>query len=468
MAVKSEKDLPESHRAMWLKAMSAMELRNYGYAIQLLQVVLKNFPDFLLARQLARKAAVAKSAGKKSILGGISSASFSTMKVQSLVKKDPVAALEAVEKILENEPHNPQANQLLKEAALGAKFPEVAIFALETIIEGNPKDTKTMHELAKLYLDNGQPNKAVDVYNRILDVTPNDLAAVKGGKDAAAAASMQRGGWEREETTYRDLIRDKDQAVALEQQSRVHRSEEMIDNLLAELYAKYEQDPQNVEHARRMAELYEQKEDLDSAVSWYKYAADLTGGADMALVRKVSDLRLKQFDVAIAGYEQYIAANPDAEETKQYIEQLEGIKKDRANLLVEEARKRVERNPTDLQLRFELGEVLVTLGNFKDAIAELQKARQNPNVRLRAMNLLGKCYTERGMFDLAANTLSTAASELSQMDNTKKDIVYNLGLVYEKMGQKDKSIDCMKQIYEIDYGYRDVAERVEGSYGEAP
>ena len=452
---------------MWLKAMSAMELRNYGYAIQLLQVVLKNFPDFLLARQLARKAAVAKSAGKKGILGGISSASFSTMKVQSLVKKDPLAALEAVEKILENEPHNPQANQLLKEAALGAKFPEVAIFALETIIEGNNKDTKTMHELAKLYLNNGQPTKAVDVYNRILDVTPNDLAAVKGGKDAAAAASMQRGGWEKEETTYRDLIRDKEQAVALEQQSRVHRSEEMIDNLLAELYAKYEQDPQNVEHARRMAELYEQKEDLDSAVSWFKYAADLTGGADMALVRKVSDLRLKQFDIAIEGYEQYIAANPDAEETRQYIEQLEGIKKDRASLLVEEAKKRVDRNPTDLQLRFELGEIYVNLGNYKDAIAELQKARQNPNVRLRAMNLLGKCYTERNMLDLAANTLEAAKSELSQMDNTKKDITYNLGLVYERMGQKEKYITCMKEIYEIDYGYRDVAERVEGSYGEA-
>lgn len=468
MAVKSEKDLPESHRAMWLKAMSAMELRNYGYAIQLLQVVLKSYPEFLLARQLARKAAVAKSAGKKGILGGISSASFSTMKVQSLVKKDPVAAMDAVEKILESEPHNAQANQLLKEAALGAKMPEIAIFALETIIQGNPKDTKTMHELAKLYLTCAEPTKAVDVYGRILDVTPNDLAAVKGGKDAAAAASMQRGGWEKEETTYRDLIRDKEQAVSLEQQGRVHRSEDMIDNLLAELYAKYEQDPQNVDHARKMAELYEQKEDLDSAVSWYKYAADVSGGADMALVRKVSDLRLKQFDVSIAGYEQYIAANPDAEETKQYIEQLEGIKKDRASLLIDEAKKRVDRNPTDLQLRFELGEILVSLGNYKDAIAELQKARQNPNVRLRAMNLLGKCYTERSMYDLAASTLSGAASELTQMDNIKKDIVYNLGLVYEKMGQKEKSIECMKQIYEIDYGYRDVAERVENSYGDAP
>ena len=83
---KSEKDLPENQRATWLKAMSAMELRNYGYAVQLLQVVLKNHPDFLLARQLARKAAVAKNAGKKGMLGGLSSASFSTMKVQSLVK----------------------------------------------------------------------------------------------------------------------------------------------------------------------------------------------------------------------------------------------------------------------------------------------------------------------------------------------------------------------------------------------
>lgn len=462
---KSEKDLPENQRATWLKAMSAMELRNYGYAVQLLQVVLKNHPDFLLARQLARKAAVAKNAGKKGMLGGLSSASFSTMKVQSLVKKDPMAAMDAVEKILEGDPYNTQVNQLLKEAALAAKMPEIALFALETIIEGNPKDTKTMHELAKLYMANGLPNKAVDVYGKILEITPNDLAAVKGGKDAAAGASMQRGGWEKEETTYRDLIKDKEQAVTLEQQGRVVRSDEMIDNLLAELSAKYEQDPQNVDTARRIGELYEQKGDLENAVTWISYAANLNN-TDSALVRKVSDLRVKQYDESIAGFQAYIAANPDTEEGKAAAVQLEDLIKQRAQLLLDEAKKRVDRNPTDLQVRFELGEVLVDAGNYKDAIAELQKARQNPNVRLRAMNLLGRCYTERNMYDLAANTLSTAASELTQMDNTKKDIVYNLGLVYEKMGQKEKSIECMKQIYEVDYGYRDVAERVEGSYGE--
>ena len=467
MGVKSEKDLPQSQRATWLKAMSAMELRNYGYAIQLLQTVLRSHPEFLLARQLARRAAVAKFGGRKGVLGGLSGASFSSIKLQSQVKKDPVAAFDAIEKMLEADPYSSQANQLLKEAALGAKMPEVALFALETIVGGNPKDTRTMHELAKLYMENEQPAKAGDVFGKILEINPNDLSAVKGGKDAAAAASMQKGGWDREEATYRDLIKDKDQAVALEQQGRVYRSEDVIDHLLGDLSEKYTQDPQNVDTARRIAELYEEKKDLENAVTWFSYAAQLSENTDFALLRKVSDLRVRQFDSSIASLEQFIATNPDSADAAQYGAQLEEIRAHRAQLLLDDAKKRVERNPTDLQLRFELGEILVNLGNYKDAISELQRARQNPNVRLRAMNLLGRCYTERGMFDLAANILSSAASELLQMDSVKKDIVYNLGLVYEKMSQQEKSIECMKQIYEVDYGYRDVAERVEGSYGEA-
>jgi hypothetical protein len=32
------------------------------------------------------------------------------------------------------------------------------------------------------------------------------------------------------------------------------------------------------------------------------------------------------------------------------------------------------------------------------------------------------------------------------------------------MGNREKSLACMKQIYEADYGYKDVATRVESSY----
>jgi hypothetical protein len=68
------------------------------------------------------------------------------------------------------------------------------------------------------------------------------------------------------------------------------------------------------------------------------------------------------------------------------------------------------------------------------------------------------------MLDLAMKQLEEASREILPMDAMKKEIVYNLGLVYERMGDGDKSLNCMKQIYEADYGYRDVATRVESSY----
>ena len=74
-------------------------------------------------------------------------------------------------------------------------------------------------------------------------------------------------------------------------------------------------------------------------------------------------------------------------------------------------------------------------------------------------------YTRRcGMLDLAVKQLEEASQEISSMDAMKKEIVYSLGLVYERMSEPEKSLACMKQIYEVDYGYRDVARRVESSY----
>jgi len=70
------------------------------------------------------------------------------------------------------------------------------------------------------------------------------------------------------------------------------------------------------------------------------------------------------------------------------------------------------------------------------------------------------------MLDLAMKQLEEASREILPMDAMKKEIVYNLGLVYERTGAMEKSLNCMKQIYEADYGYKDVASRVESSYNQ--
>ena len=113
----NEKDLPDNARALWLKSMHAIEIRNYGYAISLLQAILKDFPQFLDGRKRLRKVEIISSKGKKSFLSGLSTAS---LKGTSMIKKDPKAAMELAEKSLETDPYNPQINHLLKEAAKAA------------------------------------------------------------------------------------------------------------------------------------------------------------------------------------------------------------------------------------------------------------------------------------------------------------------------------------------------------------
>lgn len=482
MPIQTEKDLSDNARALWLKGRSAIELRNHGYAISLLQAVLKEAPGFIDARKQLRAVEIAATKGKKSFLSGLSAAS---LKGGSAIKKDPIAAMELAEKTLESDPTNAQANHLLKDAAKAAGYPEVAALALETLVQANPDDTKIMHELGEHYLSMGAADKATDIYSKIAEKNPADLIAVKRSKDAAATASMKSGGWETAKD-FRDLIKNKDEAKSLEQKSRVFKDTGMIDAQLGELYAQWEQNQQSVDLSRRIAKLYEDRyelevndETLSSAVWYYEYTNGLVNGSDPAVARKLSDLKLKSIDSQVKGLEDYIAqteqwlaeGGSEHESAQEYIDavassraSLETIRTERSEMLINESKKRVERNPTDLQLRFELGERLLEAGNFTDAIPELQRARQNPNSRLKAMSHLGRCFILKNMPDMAASQLAAAASEMVAMDATKKETLYDLGLVYEKMGKKDEYMKCMKDIMEVDYGYRDVAQRVESSY----
>ncbi len=464
MPVKTEKELSEQLRAHWLKAVAAIELRNFGYAISLLQGILKQEPEFLTGRQLLRRAEITRQKADKKSFFNLSTAAISIMKAQRELKKDPKRAVEMIEKILEDEPYNRQANLVLKQAAVAAGWPEIGVFALQTLLEEKSRDIKILHELARLYHDLGESDKEVEIYNRIVEVDPSDVEAVRLGKDASARASMKTGGWTQAES-YRDLIKDKAAAISLEQESRLAVAHESLEQQIQDAYARHEAEPRSVDFARKLGALYALKEDFKNAIAWYQYAVDLTSGTDPELVRKVADLQMKQLESQIAEHEEFLATHgPQDHSYAGRADALLTVRKKRAELLIDDARKRCERNPTDLQLRFELGEHLLNGGRLREALPELQRARQNPNARLKSMNLLGRCYRELGMIDLAAKQLEEAAKEISSMDPMKKEIIYNLGLVYEQMGDAEKSIAAMKQIYEADYGYRDVAARVESSY----
>ena len=485
MATIHEKELTDAQRALVQKARHANEIRNHGYAIQIMQSVLKQVPGFLDGRKLLRAAALAGVEGKKS---GFSLAGTTLgMTAGSTLKKDPLAAMELAEKTLATDPKSAQGNQLLWEAANKAGLPETAAFALETLVGANPKDTKIMHQLGAQYILMGENDKAVAIYSRIVQINPADLEANKKAKDASASATMKTGRWEEVAQSsgsmnFRDLISKKDEAIALENKSRIVRTGEQIEQQIHELYPQFEENQNNVDVARRIATLYEQwfeaavasaepvektDEYLDFAISYYTHTNAILAGGDPSIARKCSDLDFKKMERRIKVLEDWLGQVPDQNdpEVRPFVDELSDLRRQRASSALEVARKRVAENPTDLQLRYELGETLIKAGQHTDAIPELQRAKQNPNVRLKAMNLLGQCYVEKNMLDIAVKQFRDAAGETTAMDATKKDITYRLGLVLEKMGKREEYIECMKQIYEVDYGYLDVAKRVESSYG---
>src|SRR5579864_4255264 len=250
MAIKTEKDLRETQHDHWLKAVAAIEMRNFGYAISLLQAILKQEPEFLTGRQLLRRTEVTRHKAAKKSFFNISTAPIAVMKAQRELKKDPKRAAEMIEKVLEEEPYHRQANLVLKEAAIAAGWPDVGVLALRTLLEENPKDVKVLHELGRLFHEIGQSDEEVEVYNRITEIDPLDAEAVRLGKDASARASMTTGGWTQAES-YRDLIKDKEAAISLEQQGRIQLTSESLDQQISEMYAKHQAEPQNVDLARR-------------------------------------------------------------------------------------------------------------------------------------------------------------------------------------------------------------------------
>lgn len=446
---------------MWLKALTAVQTSNLEYGINLLQGVLKESPGFLAGRKMLRECElkIAGNTKKKAGLFGISGGGVGIMKLQSAAKKDPVGTLPLIEKELEKDPMNDQANDLLFDTCLKLELFESAAFALETVRKGNPENAKLLHKLAEFYLSRDQPMIASEVYNDIIKLHPTDGPAIKGSKDASARASMQKQKWD-ENADMRSLMKNTAEFEELEKASRTGLTREQLEERRDKVVEKYNLDPNHLATVKDLANLYEQLEDWHNAHTFFSWAHSLSNG-DVALATKAAAMNDRALEMDMKNLESAAAADPNNAELQAA---LDARKADRLAEQVQESQKRVDQNPTDPQLRFELGTALYKAGEYSAAIPHLQQATRNPHIRTKVLLTLARAFRAKGMFDLAIKQLSDALADLVAMDNTKKEVLYEKGLIHAEVNDKVSALDCFKQIYEVDYGYRDVADRVESSY----
>jgi predicted Zn-dependent protease len=461
MAEITENELSPAAKPLWLKSLSAVQMNNLDYAVSLLQALLKDAPGFLEGRKILRNCEIKLQGGalKKKTLFGMSGGGVGGMKLASMAKKDPAGALPLIEKELEKDPLNEASNELLFDTAMRLELPDTAAFALEIIRKHSPENVKLLHKLAEHYLSREKPTKAAEVYNDIIKQAPTDSAAIKGAKDASARASMQKQRWD-ENTSMKDLMRDAEANEEMEKAGRSGLTRDQLEARRDKIIGKYNEDPNNLANAKDLANIYEQLEDWANSYTFYNWAHSLSNG-DVALATKSAVMRDRALEAELKALEAGLEQDPGNEELRA---QLAERRAQRLGEQVEEAKKRIEQNPTDPQLRYELGLALYKSGDHTGAIPHLQQATRNPHIRTKVLLLLGRTFRAKNMYDIAIKQLGDALADLHAMDGTKKEVLYEKGLIHTEMGDKAAALDAFKQIYEVDYGYRDVAQRVESSY----
>ena len=450
----TERQLAADLQALWKKALQAVQAKNYKYAVTILKTIVKRAPGFLEGRKLLRACEVKSTpdAGRKASL-------FGGLRVTTS-RRDPESVLVNIEDELERDPYSISANEALFAAANELQLHDIAAFALETICQGTPNPKKHLHLLAKHYIQHEQFAEAADVYRRVLKLDPTDPKAMRGEKDCSARATMKQGNWEGK-GDFRTKMKNANATADLESADKMGLTRAELETRLAQLSEQYAVDNANLVVVKDIASVYEQMEDYANAYSFYAYAYQLSGSADVALNDKAMAMHEKAMQAELEYYEQVLAADPDNEEAKATLAQR---KQEMAAAVVADARARVEANPTDAQLQFKLGQALFDAGEYTEAIPALQRARTNPNIRIKSMLMLGKCYHAKKMVDMAIRQLEDADKELLTMNDTKKEVLYMIGVLYDEAGNKEKSIETLKAIYEVDYGYKDVATRVESAY----
>ena len=459
-----ENGLSQKMKSFWLRALSAVELDNHEYAVSLCQAILKEFPGFLEGRKLARKCAsyeggIEKGKKTSAMTAFLGSGGYSASKIRSTMKNDPLAAFPMLEVELAKDPFSPGMNDLLFDNAMRLNMLETAAFALETVRTGAPSNTKLLHKLADHYLARDMPEIAVAVYNDIISRDPTDMDAQKGAKDASARASMKKA--KKEESEEYEIVRnpDGDTAAASSDDPKGMTRGQMRE-LLAKLMEEYTADQNNLTVVKKIAHLYEEMGYSPDSYVFYSWAYEISDN-DISLKNKALLMKKKMEDEEFRSIEREAKANPDDEKIQ---EKFKKARLDRLSNAVKEAQARVDANPTDPALRYDLGAALNEIEDYSAAIPHLQQASRNPHIRTRSLLLLAQTFKKKSMFDLAVKQLDDALEDLHTMDDMKKQVLYEKGVIHSEMEDKEKSLEAFKLIYEVDYDYRDVAKRVEDSY----
>ena len=452
--------IPQSIRNLHSKALAALERNNTDIAIDIFLRCVEQCPTFTAARRNLRLTEIArfKAANKQNSLAHRLSSltgALQTMKVKALAKAGKLEeALVECEKLLLIDPLNLSFVKLFAETAIQAGHADDGLMTAELVREHLPAGNLPVVELlGKLYFGVKNYRKAREFLERAHRAKPNDAAIASMLKNSEALSTLDSG-WEEasKDGNYRGALANKEQSAKLEQESKMVKTADDAESLIAEAVKKVEAEPKNVNYYLNLVGLYNQQKRYDEALRTIEKARELVG-ADAELDRRFSSITIAKFDAEIAALrEAGDAEGATAKETA------------RNQYVFDDIADRVQRYPNDQHLRYELGLQYFKYDYLDEAIQQLQIAQKNPKDRVSALYHLALCFRKKGLLDMAVSQLEQALEFIPGMTNEKLEILYLLGEITLEEGKLDDAAKHFKEVYKVDVTYRDIGKHIENIY----
>ena len=329
----------------------------------------------------------------------------------------------------------------------------VAVFYFEEMLATGLFSDKVLWSLAHLCFERyretkeeGQLDKAIKLLQDLERAMPQHPEAARTIKNWEATRSMAKR-QDAKAGDYRSQLASGAGAKKAEAMNRIIRSAEDAKEVLGYLDEDLAATPGDKQLWVKKGDILLRVSQLPEAREAYLKALALDEH-DFTIVMKLGDIAMAE---AKAKVDAAVAAGQDAGPAK----------KERLQVEVAEYRRRVERQPTDMGHRYQLGMRLIQAGDIDAAAAEFQKTVGDPRVRKGSHRYLGFCFAKKNLLDLACQQYTSYLSltEDDQADEAK-EVRFLRARVLEDAGKKEEALKDYERLVAIDLSYKDAAARL--------
>jgi tetratricopeptide (TPR) repeat protein len=114
----------------------------------------------------------------------------------------------------------------------------------------------------------------------------------------------------------------------------------------------------------------------------------------------------------------------------------------------------------DYETHYNLGIAYKEMGLLDEAIGEFQLASKAPALTVECCSLLGLCFLEKGMPQLAIKWYGKGLATPGIRESETAGLLYDLARVYQDTGDTNLAYTTFLEVYGMNTNYRDVVERV--------